>query len=117
VKAVAELESKIKGLAVSHYSETQEKKPVPGVEVKIFTVVDYDEKAAREWCFTNLRPALKLDKTEFEKMAKSGNVEIAQVRTEPRAQIASDLDKMLKDEPVVTLQAGQGFIPISADDL
>jgi hypothetical protein len=64
------------------------------VAVKMFTVVSIpDESAAREWAFSNFRPALKLDAKTFEKAAKDGNIpaELATVSKEARAQIATKL--------------------------
>lgn len=64
------------------------------VTVKMFTVVsEYDKTAAREWCFSNFRPALALDAKTFEKAVKDGNipVEIATAVKEPRAQIDTKL--------------------------
>ena len=56
---------------------------------KSFTVYKYDEASARDWCFDNLRPALKLDGKTFEQMAKSGNIpaEVVTVEKETRIQI------------------------------
>ena len=49
--------------------------------------------AAREWCFTNFRPALKLDTKTFEEAVTDGQIPntIAQSDTEARVRIAKQL--------------------------
>lgn len=94
---IENLEAEIKAEAMVVFDATGEKKQ-QGVTVKEFTVVKItDEAKAREWCMTNFRPALKLDTKTFEKAAQDGTVpaELATIGTEPRAQIASDLNEYL----------------------
>lgn len=89
------LSEAIRQESLSLYSVDGDKKPHDAVQVKIFQVVSIpDENAAREWCFTNFRPALKLDAKTFEKAAKDGTVPegLAVVTEEPRAQIAAKLE-------------------------
>lgn len=79
---------------------------VPGMSVKLFTVVDYDPKVALAWAVDH-RIALALDVKTFENYAKVSDASkrlaadglegIATVRLEPRAQIATDLAKALAD--------------------
>jgi hypothetical protein len=91
---VAQLESIIRNTALVMYGESME---IPeAITIKQFTVVEIpDEKAAREWCFTNLRKALKFDVKVFEAEAKDKNndipAELATVTKEARAQIATKL--------------------------
>lgn len=89
---VTRLESQIKQMALDLHGMAAE---LPErVTVKMFTVVpEYDKNAARDWCFTNFRPALQLDTKTFEKSVKDGNIpaEIASVTKEARAQIATKL--------------------------
>lgn len=89
---IAELESSIRAAALALHENSCE---LPArVTVKNFTVVTItDEAAAREWCMTNFRPALKLDTKTFEKAAKDGTVpaDLATVTKEARAQIATKL--------------------------
>jgi hypothetical protein len=69
------------------------------VEAKEFTEVpEYDEKKAREWCFTNLRKALKFDSKVFEKEVKEKNsdvpAELATAKKVWKIQIATNLEKV-----------------------
>ena len=86
------LESEIRQVALSLYEENAE---LPkAVTVKWFRAVKIaSEEKAREWCFTNFRPALKLDNKTFEKAVKDGSipVELATVSKEAHAQIATQL--------------------------
>lgn len=85
------LEADIRSMTLAAHSNGEE---LPErVSVKKFQTVSYDVAAAREWCFTNFRPALKMDDKAFEKAAKDGNVpaDIASVSQEYRAQIATKL--------------------------
>ena len=95
VKTLVEnLETDIKEMAVAEYKTSGNKKPHEAVQIKLFSTVDIlNEAAAREWCFLNFRPALKLDTNTFEKAAKDGSIpaELATVSEEPRAQIATKL--------------------------
>jgi hypothetical protein len=91
---IARITSEICDLALNSFADTGEKHPHEKVEVKVFKVVSpYDEKKAREWCLTDFRPALKLDKTTFEKAVKDGNIpaELAYFVDDIRVQIASKL--------------------------
>jgi len=91
---VLELESHIRHTALTEYADTQDKHPRSEIEIKLFKVVDIlNDVAAREWCFLNFRPALKLDTKTFEKAAKDGSIptELATVSEEPRVQIATKL--------------------------
>jgi len=95
---VAELEVEIKKAAGEVYAVDGNKNPHPAIAIKIFSAVKIlDESAAREWCFANFRPALKMDTRIFEKAVKDKSVpiELATVSDDPRAQIASDLGEHL----------------------
>lgn len=93
-----DLTVRIKQEVLDEYKNSGNKKPIPGCEVQMFTVLKYDEKEAEKWAFNNLRMVLKLDKKEFEKIAKSGNIEIVTIIQEPRVKIASDIDKVLGEK-------------------
>lgn len=91
---IEELENDIRAKTLELYQADQE---LPDrVGVKLWPVVTvHDEKAAREWAFTNLRKALKLDIKVFESEVKDKNSEvppeIATVTKEPRPFIATKL--------------------------
>lgn len=91
-EAITTLDAKIRSMALDLHALCAE---LPeGVKVKKFKVVEIaDENKAREWCFTNFRPALKLDTKAFEKASKDGNIphELATVKDEYRAEIATKL--------------------------
>ena len=109
-KAITALaENIVREAAQAQYDTDMIKKPdVGGYEIKTSSVVAIqDEQAAREWCFTNFRPALKLDVKSFEKAAKDGNIpaELALVYDEPKVFIKSCLDDFLKAEEADPLVA------------
>lgn len=91
---IEELENDIHAKTFELYQADQ--KLPDRVGVKLCPVVTvHDEKAAREWAFTNLRKALKLDIKVFESEVKDKNSEvppeIATVTKEPRPFIATKL--------------------------
>lgn len=103
---IEQLEASVKDEMLDEYKVTNEKK-TPCGEIKSFTEIELtDTEAAREWSFTNFRPALKLDEKEFITAIKSdvkkNKVTIPQslytVKTDDRAQIKSDLSAFLPQE-------------------
>ena len=87
--AAAETETRTQAVAV--FRATNSKEPVPGITIKIFTVLKYDKAVAEEWARVNAPAVFKFDAKTFEKVAPAmgGPVEAIQ---EPRAQIASKLE-------------------------
>jgi vacuolar-type H+-ATPase subunit D/Vma8 len=84
--------------ALAEYEVTQDKRPMAGVEIKVFKTVEYDEQAATVWCRMSAPTMLKLDVKRFEKAVKDGVFaaevsRIAQVIDEPRAQLGGDLSE------------------------
>ncbi len=89
-------EADLREAVLAEYKEMGTTKPAPGVEVKLFQVLDYPEKEATAWGIkTGL--AIKLDKPAFEKIARVSPMDFVVIRMEPRCQIATDLDKVLKE--------------------
>jgi len=91
--AITQLEIEIRAEAVDVF-KAGTKQPHEKVKIEMHTIVKpYNEANAREWCFTNFRPALSLDTKAFEKAAKNGQIpeNIAETDTEPQAKIASKL--------------------------
>jgi len=90
---ITQLESEIRSLTLMLYDEGE---TLPEqVAVKWFTVVtQYDSQAARDWCFNNFRPALKLDNKMFEDAVKKNLVphDLAISTKEARVQIATKLN-------------------------
>ena len=90
----ARLDAEVRAEALAEYKANGTKNPHEKVSIAIFTIVPaYNEAAAREWCFTNFRPALKLDTKTFEKAVTDGQIPdtIAQSDTEARVRIAKQL--------------------------
>src|SRR3990167_8875680 len=85
-------EEEVRALALAAYDGTN-KHVAPGVEVKVFTAIEYDSDVALAWAVKH-GIFLQLHKTEFERFAKgSAFGEVAEfviVREELRAQIATD---------------------------
>ena len=86
-----EQENLLRELTLEVYRETGEKKPVEGVNVKIFQKLLYNQEEAKDWCLEH-RVALKLDAPVFEKLAQAEKLPFVTITEEPRAQIATNLD-------------------------
>jgi len=97
-----ELTEQLRSDGLDIYNLDGEKKPSHGgFEIKTTTNVNIiDEGQAREWCFQNFRPALKLDPKTFKDAVKDGNIppELASVEVEPKVYIKTDLSKFLEEE-------------------
>lgn len=88
------LDEEIRAEAIAEFKATGTKQPHEKVSIALYSIVKpYNEAAAREWCFSNFRPALKLDTKAFEKAVTSGQIpeSIAQSDSEPRVKIAKQL--------------------------
>ena len=90
---VANLELAIKTAALKEFEVYNDKHPHEKVDIKIFTEAEVtDPTKARDWAFENLPAALKLDEAKVKKYAKDfGEVPGVEIKTEPRAQIATQL--------------------------
>lgn len=94
-----EAEKILRESALTYYSETGIKVPVPGVEVKIYQVLNYKESEALNWALDKKLPAcLKLDKKVFEKIASTLKPEFVTTTEEARCTIATDLAKALSQK-------------------
>lgn len=94
---IAENEQQIKADAIVEYEINKNKHPYPGVEIKLYQEVKYDGKQAEEWAREH-NLFLKLDEKGFEKFAKGNPLDFVEVQTIPKAQIATDLEKVLEVE-------------------
>lgn len=94
---VSEAEQILREMTISAYGLTGDKRPGPGVEVKEYTVLSYPEKDALDWAKLH-QVGLKLDKKVFEKVAEAERPSFVIIKTEPRAIIASDLEKALANQ-------------------
>lgn len=89
------LETTIREAALAEYAQTKAKN-LGGVQIKIFTKLEYDENAAINYCLEHKHAnLLKLDKRGFEKVAKELRPDFVVIKDEPSAQIASDLNEYL----------------------
>lgn len=93
--AEAEAAAKVEALAEFDGSN---KRPLPGVEIKVFHKVYYNPKDALAWCRANAPNLLVLDAKRFEKGISDGTLldvpgAVAEIALEPRAQLASDLSE------------------------
>ena len=88
---IAAAEGETRTQAVAVFRATNSKEPVPGIVIKIFTVLKYDKAVAEEWARVHAPAVFKFDAKAFEKVAValSAPVEVIQ---EPRAQIATKLE-------------------------
>ena len=83
-------ETALREAALGVYQQTGEKKPAPGVEVKLRTNLIYEEAAALVWASEH-KIALALDKKAFEKVAKASPLPFVLVEQTPFATIATEL--------------------------
>ena len=94
---LGEHETELRQAVLRDYGVTGEKKPTPGVEVKIFETLAYEDADAFAWANEH-GIALSLDKRVFEGIAKgaAGNdMDFVTKGDEARVQIAQDLNKHL----------------------
>jgi hypothetical protein len=89
-KLLAEMEATIKDEAVDYFVATGERKPVPGVTIKMFRVAFYDKDAAETWIRASAPALLVPDWKAFVKTAAELGGPITW-KDDPQAQIASVL--------------------------
>lgn len=99
-KHSAQLEEQLRTRAIEQlYKETKEKK-FPGVSIRVMQKMKYDSGVALTWCWDNLKKAVSLNKTEFEKLAKNAEgldgLNFVERYEEPSAAIDSDLSGFLE---------------------
>jgi hypothetical protein len=92
---IAEVREKVNDLTLQAYLDTGNKKPAPGVGIRVYQKVQYDEDNAFEWCKVHLNTALKIDKRKLEKHLKAirgtAPPEWVEYFEEPKPTISSDL--------------------------
>ena len=94
--AIAQTEEQLKTERVRTYNGIDKGK-VYGVAIREVTKLHYSDDAAFQWA-KNHELALKLDKKQFEKIAKIDTLEFVTITTEPQATIAQDLSEYVKGE-------------------
>ena len=88
---VADLEEQVRAAAVACYDNTGNKHPHAAVEIKLFTVYDYDPLKAKQYAVEHLPTALSLDTRKFQRAAEVLDLDFVKIGKEARAQIAADL--------------------------
>ena len=96
VIAVANVENELKAQRVAEYDGVDKSK-VFGVAIREVTKLDYSDDAAYLWALSH-QMSLRLDKKEFEKIAKATPLYFVTITTEPQATIAQDLSEYVKGE-------------------
>ena len=94
-QVLTEAETALRESTIKAYQETGNKQPAPGVAVRELTKLDYDPDQALKWGIEHSM-ALSLNKSVFEKIAKTTPLEFVKVFTEVSATIATDLSKVLE---------------------
>ena len=99
---IEEVENILRESAVEKYKETKEKQVAPYIEIRVTKSLSYEQWRAVDWCKDNLKDALKLDKSLFEKHAKAvagtAPIHFVGVIETPQATIATDLSELLKED-------------------
>ena len=94
-KAVLVAEEMLRRAAVAHYAATSDKRPTPGVQIKVFETLEYPPDLALDWAIEH-KVGLALDKKSFERHvnAESRLPEWVTRQEQPRVQIDADLSKV-----------------------
>ena len=83
---------KVRELTVQTYLETQNKKPAPGVGIRLMKVFNYEAEKAKSWAvehgFINL---LDLNQAKFKKAAEGLNLDFVAIEEKPTATISEVL--------------------------
>ena len=92
---LADVDANLRTEAVAAYLETGERKPAPGIEIKVFDALHYNPDDAYEWAKEH-GLALKLDDAAFKNIAKAQRLDFVDYVQEPKATVATDLGKVLE---------------------
>lgn len=95
--SIATSEIVVRTVADEVYAANGEKKPAPGVEIKLFETISYDQQAAFAWAQQTKLALIpeQLDVKAFEKIAKATPLPFVTKGSEARVSIATDLVKAL----------------------
>lgn len=112
-QSVSTLRDEINQLTLLAYATTGNKKPAPGVGIRVSKSLAYDELKARDYCVNNLVEALKLDKRAFEKYANGVSevkpLDFVTIIEIPSATIATDLGEYLTQIPSENAENAPNF--------
>jgi len=98
VLRVADLEKEVRTEALRAFADTGNKNPWGGVQIKVYTKVDFDEEIATHWCRENAQSLLRLDTRAYKKVAPNLSGAPVTVTKEPRAVITMDLSSYLVED-------------------
>lgn len=92
--AVIEAEANAKALIAVHYAQTKNTAPVAGAAVKLFKTIRYDAARALAWAKETKLALLpeSLDVKAFEKIASVTDLDFVTRDSEPRVQLAKELN-------------------------
>lgn len=87
-----EEEEKLRAATLEAYRETGNKKPAPGVGIRIVKEMLFDEDEAVQWAIrANAMRCLSLQKTNFKKVAEGLELDFVEILEVPQATIAKEL--------------------------
>jgi len=95
---VADAEAEARKQAMIVFAETGSKEPHPAVKIKMYAILEYNDKDAIDYAREHLPEALKLDKRTFKKAAQAIAMDFVAILQEPRATIARDLSGYLPED-------------------
>ena len=98
IRALMEtVDALVREWALRAFMETNNRKPMPGIELKEFKIVDFDPAKAMEWCATNAPVLIKhtLDASTFIKLAPGMANAPVTIRAEMRPMISRNLSSYL----------------------
>ena len=97
---IAMLTDQVRAEAMAAYQETGNKQPWPGVQVKMYTEIKFDEAEAWHWCRVHADYLLMLDVRGFKEHGASMKGAPVTITTVPKATITKDLSRYLEiDQP------------------
>ena len=90
-------EERLRQTAMAVYEETKDKRPGPGVAIRIETLLVYDKEEAFRWAIEH-GLALKLEEKVFENLVKGNpaSFKFVTLQNAPKVTIAQDLEKALE---------------------
>lgn len=102
-------EVELRSAALKEFEATGNKKPVAGVEVKLFEELHFDHDVALAWAREHNIALLpeRLDVKTFEKVAKTTKPDFVTVVERPQVTLAKDLDKALAEAEVDAIADGK----------
>lgn len=99
-EALVLAEANLKSAALDLYKETEDKKPIDKVEIKIFKRLSYSITEVLDWCKKNAQSLLIVNKKPFEKTAVEIGAPV-EVTDEAKCTIGTDLSAYIKTKEEV----------------